>query len=52
VELSWEEVRHVMEGVGFVVEAHMTDVPAHYTLNSRSLMRTEYRAVSFTARRI
>eukprot|EP00615_Pteridomonas_danica_P017945 CAMPEP_0114404158 /NCGR_PEP_ID=MMETSP0102-20121206/19379_1 /TAXON_ID=38822 ORGANISM="Pteridomonas danica, Strain PT" /NCGR_SAMPLE_ID=MMETSP0102 /ASSEMBLY_ACC=CAM_ASM_000212 /LENGTH=387 /DNA_ID=CAMNT_0001568779 /DNA_START=1627 /DNA_END=2787 /DNA_ORIENTATION=- len=51
LELSWEEVKHAMTAMGFVFEAEDTDLPCHYTLNDRSLMRTQYRCLFFCARK-
>ena len=52
LELCWEELKHVLGASGFALEAEKVDVPCHYTLNQRSLHRTQYRAVFFIARRV
>jgi carnosine N-methyltransferase len=49
VELTYEEVRHVMAMNGFEVVAEGSEPAATYAANTRSMMRTVYSPVYFTA---
>lgn len=48
VELSWEELRHVIIKAGFDI-VHEEYRQCHYTSNDRSMMRTQYDCLFFTA---
>ena len=48
---SWEELKHAIVAVGFVVEKEWR-ATCHYTLNDRSMMRTQYQAVFFQVRHL
>jgi carnosine N-methyltransferase len=50
VELSWEEVRHVMLTYNFQLEREETRTCV-YSCDQRSMMRTVYECMFFTARK-
>jgi len=51
VELSWEEVRHIMVKSGFAFE-HEEFLECYYASNDRSMMRVKYTTVHFVAKRL
>lgn len=50
VELSYEAVRHVAEGAGFIFE-HEARCNCHYASDPTSMMATAYNTVVFSARK-
>jgi carnosine N-methyltransferase len=51
VDYSWEDVRYIMIQLGFAIVEETTGVRALYTADRRSMMHTNYRCVSFVARK-
>ena len=52
VDFSWDEVEQIMTNVGLeMVEVHH-DLPAFYTADFHSMLRTEYRCTHFVARKV
>uniref|UniRef100_A0A7S2BJU0 carnosine N-methyltransferase n=1 Tax=Octactis speculum TaxID=3111310 RepID=A0A7S2BJU0_9STRA len=50
LELSWEEVRGAIMNAGFVIEREERQ-SCHYTLDQKSMIRTQYQCVFFQARK-
>lgn len=50
IELSWEELSHAIQAAGFVLE-HEEQRTCHYSLNPRSMHRTQYNCTFFVARK-
>lgn len=51
IELSYEEVRKVIEQVGFQFEKEETNVNTTYTQNPRSMLSYEYHSIFFVVRK-
>ncbi|XP_066945805.1 carnosine N-methyltransferase [Macrobrachium rosenbergii] len=51
IELSYEEVRHIVEGLGFEITVEKTSVETTYTQNANSMMHYGYRSIFFVARK-
>jgi carnosine N-methyltransferase len=51
IELSWEEVRHVLVAFGFDIVKEEWKNDVRYTCNTMSMMRTHYDCVLFVARK-
>ncbi|CAG0888430.1 unnamed protein product [Cyprideis torosa] len=51
VEPSWEEVRDIMERLGFKFIKERLNHPASFTQNPKSLMLTEYKCIFFVAQK-
>lgn len=51
VELSWTEVKHIIERVGFTIEEERLERGLVYTQNPARLMHNTYSTVFFVARR-
>ena len=51
VDLSWEDVRHIMINMGFEILESSTGTPALYTADRRSMMNMQYRCIQFVARK-
>lgn len=51
LELSWDEIKHAMQVKGFILEKEESDIECHYSLNEKSMKRTQYRCLFFSARK-
>lgn len=51
VDLCWEDVQVILQNIGFEMVEVRTNLPAHYTADQASMLRTEYRCVHFCARK-
>jgi len=51
LEFSWDELKHALVTRGFVFEREEVGRDCTYTCNRRSMMRTQYKCVFFTARK-
>jgi len=51
VDMPYDGVREVLLQIGFEIVEEYADLPALYTQDTQSLMRTEYRCVYFVARK-
>lgn len=52
VDLCWEDIQAVLCNIGFSLEECETGHPAYYTADRKSMMNTEYRCISFVARKV
>ena len=51
VDMTWEDVREVLWRVGFEVLEERLGVKARYTADARNFLNSDYRCVSFVARK-
>lgn len=51
IELSYEEIRHVIQRLNFDILKEVTDLPSGYTQNPRSMLKYEYNCVFFVAQK-
>jgi hypothetical protein len=51
VDLCWEDLQAVLASIGFEIAESHTHQTARYTSDVRSMMSTEYRCLSFVARK-
>eukprot|EP00566_Odontella_aurita_P013787 CAMPEP_0113572344 /NCGR_PEP_ID=MMETSP0015_2-20120614/26039_1 /TAXON_ID=2838 /ORGANISM="Odontella" /LENGTH=440 /DNA_ID=CAMNT_0000475359 /DNA_START=153 /DNA_END=1472 /DNA_ORIENTATION=+ /assembly_acc=CAM_ASM_000160 len=51
IDMPYDGVREVLLQIGFEIVEEITDLPALYTADSRSMMGTEYQCVYFVARK-
>jgi len=49
MDLSWEDVRHIILNVGFDLVEEKIGIPALYTADRRSMMNMSYRCIHFVA---
>ena len=52
VDFSWDDVAQIMTNVGLEMVEVQHDLPAFYTANFHSMLRTEYRCTHFVARKV
>eukprot|EP00540_Astrosyne_radiata_P007103 CAMPEP_0116851646 /NCGR_PEP_ID=MMETSP0418-20121206/16849_1 /TAXON_ID=1158023 /ORGANISM="Astrosyne radiata, Strain 13vi08-1A" /LENGTH=454 /DNA_ID=CAMNT_0004483713 /DNA_START=284 /DNA_END=1648 /DNA_ORIENTATION=- len=51
VDLSWSDVRNILENIGFEILEEHVGVRALYTADRRSMMNMEYRCIQFVAQK-
>jgi len=51
VDMTWEDVREVLWRIGFEVLEERLGVKARYTADSRNFLNSDYRCISFIARK-
>jgi N2227-like protein len=52
VDMCWEDVKEILQIVGFELVLEKTGVPALYTPDSRSMMNMNYQCINFVARKV
>lgn len=50
-DFSWEDIQQILINIGFELLESKSDIPALYTADYRSMLRSEYRCVHFVARK-
>ena len=51
LELTWDELRHVILATGFVIESERVGVPCTYTRDKKSIHGSEYHCIFFQVRK-
>ncbi|VEU43389.1 unnamed protein product [Pseudo-nitzschia multistriata] len=51
IDLSYDDVKVILEKVGFEILEEKTGIQCYYTADQRSMMKTEYQCVSFVAKK-
>jgi carnosine N-methyltransferase len=51
IDLAYDDVREILVNIGFEILEEERDIECYYTADALSMMTTQYRCVSFVARK-